>query len=1031
MEYDEFVAALSPAPVSNPVSTGRICMQIATLVSVLDQPHQAADHLQRWGLRDVHRARQTLAELAETGLTLDLLAALCRQLGEYLPQAADPDAALAALQRYLFAVRSPLALMALIERDASALPLLLSALSLGPRWSDLLADDPEAFDLLRQAEGQPLARESLLGDVLAEVAAFSDERQIVATIARLRARHTLRIACGERFGGWPPQQAMQQLSLLAEALVEAAFRAAQRKAAESRPLPPRVDARRWRSCVVALGRLGAGELDYRSPLELLVAYEASAADAATFRAAQEHFERVAKLLVRYLTDASAGDAAYDVQLLPLPDSPASAAAHAAEDIALGFESFGRTWHRQSLLKARAIAGDLPLGEALLARLQTWLFRRYLSPADETGIQALKRRIVMQATLHQDDWRDPWLARGGLRDLEATAEFLQLLAGGDEPAVRQRGTLAALEGLAQAAVLSSDEKQTLAETYAKLRTLEHRLQISLPAESDNQTADLQPVEQRCWDVLRKLLDSAFEYEPPPPREVELLLDPAPPAEEVRAALAPFGFAQPAEALATLNSLAAEQVPFLSTRRCRHLLASILPRLLREISATPHPDRTLDNLALVSNSLGGKGVLWDLFRFHPPSLQLYVRLCAASPYLSEILTTNPGMLDELVDSLQLDKLPLRAELQATLDELCRGAADTLPVLHDFKNAQHLRIGVRDILGKEDVDRTHAALADVAEICLGHVAELEHRKLVEKFGRPTLGPGPFEGEPCRLVIVGLGKLGGREPNYHSHLDVLFLYEGEGTTRPGSRQAQRTANNHFFTQLAQRIIKELTQLTPKGRLYTVEPSLRPLGVGGALAMPLADFAQHFAGGAAPLWQWQALCQARPVFGETAARDSVSRLIRQLLVERPANPADRDEVRRARLQLEMDAAPQNLKRGSGGTLDVEHLVQMLQLENAAQHPALLDTNTQSAIPLLAGAGVLAPEVALRLGDSYRFLRRVESGLRLLNTSARHDLPTDPQDLNQLALLLGHSNADRLREQCHSYLAANRELFHQLTAGRE
>ena len=196
------------------------------------------------------------------------------------------------------------------------------------------------------------------------------------------------------------------------------------------------------------------------------------------------------------------------------------------------------------------------------------------------------------------------------------------------------------------------------------------------------------------------------------------------------------------MATLNSLAAEQVPFLSTRRCRHLLAAILPRLLTAISATPNPDRTLDNLALVSNSLGGKGVLWDLFRFNPPSLQLYVRLCAASPYLSEILTANPGMLDELVDSLQLDKLPRREELQATLDELSRGAADTLSVLRDFKNAQHLRIGVRDILGKEDVDRTHAALADVAEICLGHVVHSAFRQLEEKFGRPTLGPGPHEG-------------------------------------------------------------------------------------------------------------------------------------------------------------------------------------------------------------------------------------------------------------------------------------------------
>src|SRR5205085_1360111 len=120
-------------------------------------------------------------------------------------------------------------------------------------------------------------------------------------------------------------------------------------------------------------------------------------------------------------------------------------------------------------------------------------------------------------------------------------------------------------------------------------------------------------------------------------------------------------------------------------------------------------------------------------NPPSLQLYVRLCAASPYLSDILTTNPGMLDELVDSLQLADLPTRSELDETLAELCRGANDTLPILHDFKNAQHLRIGVRDILAKDDIDRTHEALADVAETCLTHVAQLEFDSLVEKFGLP----------------------------------------------------------------------------------------------------------------------------------------------------------------------------------------------------------------------------------------------------------------------------------------------------------
>jgi len=1004
-----------------------------------------------WGLRDVLRAQQTLLEIAESGLTLDLLAGLCSQLATSLPHTPDPDTALDAFRRYLFAVRSPLALAALLSRDVSAMPLLLWALSLGPQWAKLLIDDPEAFDLLRETEGQPLERESLYGEVLAEIGAFSDERAIVSAIGRIARRQRLRIAYGDLVLDHSLELVLGQLSLLTESLVRATLQAAQQKALEARPLPARVDPSRLPFAVLALDRLGAGEVDYALRMVLLLVHDFAADDAGSFRAVSEHFERVARLFARWLEEASWGEPCWRVHWMPLPDSTVTAAAHSVHDVALGLDSFGRTWHRQALLKARTIAGDSQLGASLLARLTPWLFRRYLSRADETGIKALKRRIVMTATLHQDDWRDVVLARGGLRDLESAVEFLQLLAGGDQPAVRQGGTRAALAGLAASGTIAPDERAVLDETYVYLRRLEHRPQLlmglpvrELPPDDslvariarslDAATtpaqflADLQARLDRSWATLRKLLDSAFPEEPPTPREVELLLDPDPPEEEVRAALAPFGFVQPYAALAALNELAAEQVPFLSTRRCRHLLAAILPRLLCAVGATPDPDRTLDNLARVSNSLGGKAVLWELLRASPPSLQLYVRLCAASPYLSEILTTNPGMIDELVDSLQLDKLATREELQATLAELCRGVTDTLPVLLDFKNAQHVRIGVRDILAKEDIDRTHEALADVAETCLDHVVRSEYRRLVDKFGVPTIALGPGQGQPSRIVLLALGKLGSREPNYHSQLEVLFLYEAEGTTHPVGRakRDQRTANNHFYTQLAQRVLKTIQQLTPQGRLYSMDVLLRPIGIGGALALSLNDFTQHFASGAAPLWQWQTLCQARPVCGEAGICEYTERLIHNLIAQRPRRDQDRGELRSSRLQLEKGAVADNLKRGPGGTLDVEFLVQMLQLENAAAHPQVLAPNVQEALTALAKAGVLTGETAERLGNSYRFLRRVECGLRLLNTAARHDLPAEPQQLAQLALLLGHSNPVRLREQCLVHMAENRAVFEQL-----
>ncbi|MDX1947612.1 MAG: hypothetical protein SFU86_19595 [Pirellulaceae bacterium] len=1023
-------------------------MQIPTLVGVLDEPHLAADHLAAWGLTDAERARQTLQELADCGLTLDLLASLCGQLATHLPAAANPDEALAGLRRFLLASRSPLSVAALFERDPTALEMLLRVFALGPRWQALVTSDPEAFDLLRMTEGQPTARGDLAGEVAAEVAACGDERSAAAALGRIRRRETLRIAYGECYARQKFELVAEQLTFLAEGLVAAAWKFANTLSRTARPATHEKPSRPApRVAVIALGRLGGAEMDYGDELDLLLVYDPLADDEPTRRAAREQLDRTARLLARLLGNSSESAAGYRLHFAPLPDAPTPAQAHTADDTVLGYDSFGRTWHRQELLRARPIAGDLPLGADVLRRLQPWIFRRYLSGADETGIQALRRRIIRRAeATATDGGADVARARGGLVDLEQGVQFLQLLFGGEQPAARPAGTLDAIAGLEQAAVLSPPERGALEKSYVRLRQVQHRLQTllgpevsrlpadpiqlrrlaeSLAADAESLAAETRQALAQTWEVLRRFVETPAGDDAVPPI-VDLLLDPSPDEHEIAAALAPFGFARPAEALRGLQDLATERVPFLSTRRSRHFLALIATRLLEQIAATPDPDGTLANLTRVSDSLGAKGVLWELFSFHPPSLHLYVRLCAASPYLSDILTTNPGMIDDLVDSLQLDTLPTLAELEAKLAELARGTDDPLPILRDLKNAGHLRIGVRDLLGQESIDATHAALADVAQLCVDHIARREFLRLVEKYGPPTIGPGPSEGEPCPGVILALGKLGGREPNYHSNVELAFLYAAEGTTRPQTRRQQRTANNHFFTQLAQRVLKEVSQLTPQGRLYPVELLLRPLGVGGAMALPLADFAQHFAGGAAPLWQWQALSQARPIFGSPAARDEVTRLLRQLLITRQPTAGEQVEIYRARLAQERGAAELNLKRGPGGTLDVETLAQALQLRQAPQSPDILRTGTLAALDALADAGHLSRDDAEYFAEAYRLLRRIESALRLLNTSARHDLPDDLPQLRRLALLLNHPHAESLRDRVIITLAENRRRFDRI-----
>lgn len=1024
-------------------------MDTTSLVALPDNAARTSELLTAWGLADRERGARNLASLAGSGLTPDLFAVLCDQLTAHLPAVSDPDRVLNNLDRFLSASRSPLALGTLFERDPHALPTLLQIFCASQNLSEQLIRDPESFDLVRMTDGQPTPREPLIQDVVAEVTALPDERSHMAALRRIKQRETLRIAYGDVIKRQPIEVVARQISYLADAIVEAAVVCTRRKLAERTASPVRPGGAPARFAVIALGKLGGEELNYSSDIDLLFVCDSAAADAKRATIAMDYFERLARQVIKLLGEATDFGTAYRVDMRLRPHGSNGPIVLGLDETLHYYDVHGRTWERQAFIKARCIAGDIELGDELLRQLEPWVYRRYLARADISGIKALKRRIETRAQRERAAATDVKSGHGGLRDIEFAIQFLQLLNGGDLPAIRTQNTLEAIRRLETAGCLTHQERTILEDSYAFLRKVEHRLQIMFDLQthrlpdsaaelrrlairmnySDGATTSLAQFQSEYaakTELNRRILDhllhSAFADDESASAESDLVLDPAPSRQVMNDVLGPYGFHKVEEAYENLMALATEKIPFLSTRRCRHFLASIAPRLLKAISTTPDPDFTLRSLAGVSDSLGGKGVLWELFSFNPPTLRLYVQLCASSPYLAGVLTSNPGMIDELLDSLLLDKLPDRDELERTLTELCRGAADIGPILHSFKHAMHLRVGVRDILGKADITVANQALGDIMEAILSRVAEDEYQRLVERYGEPIIADGPRAGEACELVMVALGKLGGREPNYHSDADVIFLYEAEGATRTTRGAKSGTSNSHFFGQLAQRIIKVVTHLGPPGRLYEMDARLRPAGAAGPLAISLADFARYHAEGDAQLWERQALCKARPIYGSTLAHIKTQHSIRQAIVETPWQSRFAHEIYQMRKRLEAAASPANLKRAPGGMMDIEFVVQRLQLEHASAHPSILVPGTLEAIAALESAGLLPGDEARWWSDAYLFLRRVESGLRLLNTTARHDLPQDAADLRRLAYLLGLS-PERLEGRCYDLMAENRRRF--------
>jgi glutamate-ammonia-ligase adenylyltransferase len=1014
----------------------------------------------RCRLRDPERAAVNLQRLASLRIPLPLLHTLVQQLACHLPQVSDADMALNNLERFCAASRNPLSLAALFERDPTAMPVLLNIFSTSQFLTDLMIRDQASYDALRLAAGQPVTREILIDelDQALSVLEPADAAGGMAVIRRFRHRETLRIAFGDLIGKQDLETVTGQISHLADAVCAAALQFAFRKLVDKHGHPRGRDGQLSTMTVIAMGKLGGQELNYSSDIDLVFFYRADGeTDGPRPIANRDFFDRAGRQLVKLLSGNTPLGVAYRVDMRLRPGGQRAPLSCSAGNAASYYDLQGRTWERQALVKARAVAGDLWLGERLLRQLHNWVYERRLTAAEINGIKALKRQIERRALEEGDAFTNLKTGHGGIRDIEFAIQFLQLLHGGELPEVRTGNTLEAIARLYRAGCLNSQEQTLLDAGYRWLRQLEHRLQImfdlqthSLPddtgelarlarrmglSDDDRGTVlqhfrrQLESTTRHNRTILDHLLHDAFAGEETDDagQEADLVLDSFLPEATAEKILERYGFRNPLAAHRNLTLLATERNRFLSGRRCRHFLAAIARQLLTEIATTPQPDETLLNLTKVSDSLGGKAAIWELFSNHPPSLKLYVRLCACCEYLCNILTTNPGMIDELTDALVMQELPSQQMLRQMLGELLAGAEDVDPIIHSFKDAHHLRVGIRDITGQDEIARTHLCLSDIAEVCVGEVVELEHRKLVRRFGQPV----DTAGQPLDLQLLALGKLGGREPNYHSDLDIVFLYDGNGQAFAGHAE-RTTSHQEFFSRLATRVIKRISGAGPWGRLYEIDSRLRPTGKSGSLVTSLSEFRKYFLEGSGQLWERLALCKARLLDrgnhsgGRLPDPYAITGMIHELVTAHPWRPEYATEVADMRMRMQEGASLRNIKRGRGGTVDVEFAIQLLQLKFAADYPEVLVSNTVQAAAALCRHGLLSRDDHDFFCQSWQMLRWVEARLRLMNTAARHDLPESATGFANLAMLLRYDDHQQLKNEIEYLRRENRRRFTRL-----
>jgi glutamate-ammonia-ligase adenylyltransferase len=871
---------------------------------------------------------------------------------------------------------------------------------------------------------------------------------VMRTLRIAKRRAALAIALADIGGLWSLERVTGALSTLADAAVGLAVGHLLRVGHEAGHLglpDPRKPETACGLAVLAMGKMGAHELNYSSDIDLILFYDEQTPTIAAMAAPDAFFVRLARGLVRLLQDRTEDGYAFrtDLRLRPDPGStPLAIAMDAAEAY---YESLGQNWERAAFIKARAAAGDLAAGRGFLSRLQPFVWRRNLDFAAIEDIQSIKRQIhrVKGHGRVAVAGHNIKLGRGGIREIEFFAQTQQLIAGGRDPRLRLSGTVATLEALVATGRIEAAAAAELADSYAFLRRIEHRLQMI----EDHQTQTL-PSDDKglahlaCFAGFRSRDDFAetlrghlerveahyarlFERAPSLGAEKEqgsLVFTGVEDDPETLRTIAALGFTGAAAVSATIRGWHHGRYRAMRSERARELLTALTPKLLAALAKTAEPDVAFGRFDEFLKNLPSGVQLFSLFYANPDLLEMLAQICGEAPRLAETLAGRASLLDAVITPGFFGALPEAAEMRAQLDEQLDAAKDMqdkLDAARRFARDMKFRIGVhvlRGLVGGAGAGRALAALADGV---LARLLDIVQGEFAEQHGRIPGGA---------MVVLGMGKLGGREMTATSDLDLIFVFDHPKDAASDGKRS--LAASHYFARLSQRFIAALTAPTAEGNLYEVDMRLRPSGKSGPIAVPLGGFLAYQTKEA---WTWEhmALTRARVVAGPPELARRVALAVRGVLSARrdPAKlVADVRDMRERVARQHGDKDRWDLKHVQGGLLDIEFALQFLLLRDAARRPGILETNAPAAIAKLVAAGALDEASAAHLTAAHRLYADLSAVLRIA-IDGKFDPETAPKALiASLVKIAGAKDLAALDADLAKRQADVRSLYDRLVA---
>lgn len=875
------------------------------------------------------------------------------------------------------------------------------------RHPELLAELRASGDLHRSYTETELA--ARLGP---QAAACEDADSLDRLLRRVRRREMLRILWRDFNRLAPTLETTRDTSLLAEACISVAQEWWHRALVAQHGEPRNAAGIAQQLVVIAMGKLGARELNVSSDIDLIFSYpDKGKTDGESKPTSnQEFFIKLGQKLIGALDRQTVDGFVFrvDMRLRPYGESGSLVLNFSAMEEY--YQDQGRDWERYALIKARPVTGDAARARQLMQCLRPFVYRRYIDFSVIESLRDMKEMISAEVRRRGLD-ADVKLGGGGIREVEFIVQCFQLIRGGRSAALRNVALLPVLRALVEEDCLPAEDATELEQAYLFLRDVEHAIQgyedrqtQELPDSESARSALLVAMDFPDWDSFMVVLDqhrahvsSHFAELIAPPEETESATDDAGiwPNGIDADALEELGFddgEKVAEALRGLcNSSRLRQLQAAGRDR----LDQFMPKLLCAASAIDDSDLGLERALPLVVSVARRSAYLVLLLENPEALKELVQLCAASPWISAELARNPVLLDELLDVPDLYAPPDRDALADELrQQLARLAPDDLEgnmdALRYFKASQQLKVAASEVTGRLPLMKVSDKLTFLAEVILERALQMAWQDLTGRLGRPSreldgerMPYGEAGLDDCGFVVIGYGKLGGIELGHGSDLDLVFVYDSDAS---GATDGERALDcSVFYTRLGQRIIHILDTRTAMGPLYEVDMRLRPQGNSGMLVASFKAFSDYQQN-SAWTWEHQALVRARVIAGDRRLAERCEAVRRDVLCQSRSGEELAREVVDMRAKMRSHLLPASaeakrefhLKQGRGGIVDIEFMVQYAVLAWAHGTPALADWSDNIRIlETLSREGLFSSRDSDGLVEAYKSYRSAAHQLAL------------------------------------------------------